>query len=164
MVSNLVPGSVDLFDKAAVRTLPSNGPTCVAVANSTRAISVNITVGTVLPFPTSAQGKLWLAEMARDARKPYLENAVIAGSSFDSAELEKLHKEIDQVAKNGFATNLGDNEPDIAAVSVPVRNADGTMVLSLSAFGLLRRFDSQFAESAKMELSDAAERIGKLLS
>ena len=153
-----------LNESVLASKLAKNGPTCVAVAKAMRAISVNIRVGTVLPFHTSAQGKLWLAEMSKDRRKPYLENAAIAGSPFKEAELERLHTELGHVAKLGFATNLGENEPDIAAVSVPVRKTDGTIALSLSAFGLLGRFDKRFIETAKIKLGTAAERVGKLLS
>lgn len=153
-----------LNESVMASKLSKTGPTCVAVANSTRAISVNITVGTVLPLLASAQGKLWLSEMTPEARQPYLDNAAITGGPIDTAGQHRLQEELEAIARQGVATNLGENEPDIAAISVPVRRADGTMVLSLSAFGLLRRFDKQFQETAKIELEGAAKRIGTLLS
>jgi len=74
---------------------------------------------------------------------------MVAGGPFSEEEPERLHTELGHVAKLGYATNPGETEPGIAAVSVPIRKADGTIVLSLSAFGLLGRFDKQFIETAK---------------
>jgi len=51
----------------------------------------------------------------------------------------------------------------IAAISVPVRKADGSIALSLSAFGLLGLFDKRFIETAIIKIGTAVERIGKLL-
>lgn len=144
--------------------LSRTGPICVAVANSSQPISVNISVGTVLPFHTTAQGKLWLAEMEEAKKAKVLEHSIVAantGKSYtDVKTTQTLSKELAQIRSDGFATNMGDNEPDIAAVSVPVRRSSGQMVLSLSAFGLLRRFDNDLIENAKTELRAAALRIG----
>ena len=155
--------SADLHESVMVSKLARRGPTCVAVVNSSRAISVNITVGTVLPFHASAQGKLWLAAMDADSRAAYLGNARIAGNELSPAQLRSLSAELDLVAKRGFATNLGDNEPDIAAVAVPVRNSTGKMTLSLSTFGLLGRFDQSFIDQAQHKLRLSAAKIAELL-
>jgi len=72
-------GSRALNESVMASNLARNGPTCVAVTNAKRAISVNITIGTALPFHTSARGKLWLAEMSkgrppgecRNRRRPF---------------------------------------------------------------------------------------------
>ncbi|MEM9604335.1 MAG: IclR family transcriptional regulator [Pseudomonadota bacterium] len=140
--------------------LGKGGPTCVAVANSTQAISVNITVGTVLPVHASAQGKLWLAEMDPRTRAARLDAAGVLAAPGAPLDRERLEAELDSVRQQGYATNLGENETDIAAVSVAVRWPDGRMAYSLSVFGLLRRFDTAFRARAKAALDTAAQRIG----
>jgi len=156
--------SAALHESVMVCKLARNGPTCVAVASSSRAISVNITVGTVLPFLTSAQGKLWLADMEDTVRQSYLDTAAIAGTMPSAPDRDSLDADLARIRAAGYATNLGSNEPDIGAVSVPIRNARGTMVLSLSAFGLLRRFEPGFVDRARATLDASARIMGKLMS
>ncbi len=139
--------------------LSRRGPVCVGVARSSQPISVHIRPGTLLPFHLTAQGRLWLAEMTRSERERRLNSLQPMGSV--PPDIQELHEEVRKIRKEGFALNLGDNEPDIAAVSVPVRDRDGRMRLSLSAFGLLSRFDEDFVSGCKPVLLSAAAMIGK---
>ncbi len=137
------------------------GPTCIAVADSRRTISVNIKVGTLLPMHLSAQGKLWLADLSPQVRAERLEALSIADRS--TPKPEELLEELDTVRRQGFAINLGDNEPDIAAVAVPVRNLEGRMILTISVFGMLSRFREEFIETARLQLSEVARQVGRRL-
>ena len=143
--------------------LSQHGPVCAAVANSDRAISVNIRVGTLLPMQLTAQGKLWLAQMSPPEREAWLAKTSIAGPMHRKIEMDQLNSELDSAALEGFAVNFGENEPDIAAVAVPVRNAAGRTVLTLSVFGMLSRFDQQLVREAKRQLESAAGSIGDKL-
>ena len=44
------------------------------------------------------------------------------------------------VRRQGWAVSLGDREPDLAAVAVPLLNADGHLVGALTVSGLISRF------------------------
>ena len=151
--------SRDLNESVMVCRLTRHGPTCVAVANSTRPISVNITVGTLLPLHSTAQGKLWLAEMSPAERSARLSAQKVVGSQTPNSIAEKLETELARIRDQGYALNLGDNEPDIAAVSVPIRDTAGKTVLTLSAFGMLSRFDARFLGKARDRLLATAGRI-----
>jgi len=70
---------------------------------------------------------------------------------------------LEKIRKDGVALNLGDNEPDIAAVSVPIRDKTGRMRLSLSVFGLLSRFSEDFVSRCRPALLSAAGEIGRRL-
>ena len=155
--------SAGLNESVMASKLARAGPTCVAVSNSARAISVSITVGTVLPFRASAQGKLWLSELSESDRKNYFKHAEIAGGSLSDDDLRKLNADIAKATEQGFATNLGENEPDIAAISVPIRDQSGHMILSLSTFGPLGRFNENFFRIAKEKLDLSAKKIGQIL-
>ncbi|KUP92121.1 IclR family transcriptional regulator [Tritonibacter horizontis] len=131
------------------------GPICVAVSQAQRPISVNIRIGTTLPMLPTAQGKLFLADMAPRARQSW---AVAQG--IDPEGVQALALQLDAVRAQGFARNRGDNEPDIAAVSVPVRR-DGRTVLTLSAFGTLGRLDDAFIQNATVKLMEAAAALAQ---
>ncbi|KMW59619.1 Pca regulon regulatory protein PcaR [Candidatus Rhodobacter oscarellae] len=137
--------------------LAQHGPSCIAYANSNRPISLQVREGALLPFHTTAQGYLWLAEMPEDERRERLESASFA--SLEKPDLAAVETRIQRVYAQGYATNEGDNEPDLGAVAVPVRNIDGQMVLSMSVFGMLRRFDGAFIDRARAALLDAAASV-----
>ena len=153
--------SRDLNESVMVCRLTRYGPTCVAVSNSSRAITVNISIGTLLPLHSTAQGKLWLAEMSPSERSARLSAQKVVGPQAPAPDPERLQAELSRVRRQGYALNLGENEPDIAAVSVPIRNASGKTVLTLSTFGMLSRFGAEFLEKAKARLPAAADRIGR---
>lgn len=128
------------------------GPTCICVAPADRPITVSIKVGTRLDNRTSAQGKLWLAEQSRPT----------PGSI--PANLPKvLLNQLDGIRRAGLAENLGEAEPDIAAVAAPIRNARGELILTLSIFGLLGRFTPEFLSRARPAVATAAAEIAMLL-
>ena len=152
-----------LGESVMVCRLTRNGAACVAVANSARPISVNIRVGTLLPLHVTAQGRIFLAEMPEARRHARLLSAPVAGSAYAPPDPAALDAELVRVRIQGYAVNLGDNEPDIAAVAVPARNAEGRTVLTVSAFGMLSRFDDRLINEAKNGLLEAAAQVEKLL-
>lgn len=136
----------------------SQGPVCVSVAGSQRAISVTIKLGTVLPAEISAQGKLWLARMSRPERERRV--AEMIGDRV-MPDMTRFHEELDGVLAEGVATNLGVTEPDIGAVAVPVLTPAGVMRLSFSVFGLLSRFDAARVARCRAALARAADEVGQ---
>jgi len=153
--------SAELNESVMVCRLARHGPICVAVANSSRAISVNISIGTLLPLHATAQGKLWLAEMTFAERKAKLSALPLPGSHVPLLDHAALDAKLEEVKAQGYALNLGENEPDIAAVSVPVKNDAGKTVLTLSVFGMLSRFDEAFQQKALDRLCETADRISQ---
>lgn len=138
----------DLNESVMVCRLGRLGPTCIAVAQAERPITVNISVGTVLPMVSSAQGKLWLASMDPQDRSSWLK------SSAPNAPID-----LEQILAEGFARNLGDNEPDIGALAVPIWGDKGNVALTLSTFGMLSRFDDAMLERALPGLIATAKQI-----
>ncbi len=133
-----------------------DGPACVAVAVGPRPISVNISVGTVLPFHKSAQGKIWLADMPDNQRAQVLDQV---SPAISARRRNALEAELTEISRRQFAVNRGDNEPDIAAVSVPLRDSFGRLLLTVSVFGMMSRFDQRLVSAARRELSGLCDRV-----
>lgn len=133
----------------------ASGPSCIAAAEPTRAITVSVEVGAALSLHQSAAGRLILAEMAPDARSEIL-------AALPPAEAV-AERELDSISRRGYAVTLGTTEPDIGALSVPVRDMAGQLKLTLSVFGLMSRFDQDLLRTARTELAAAADRISRLL-
>ena len=132
----------------------ARGPICVAVSQAQRPITVNIRTGTTLPMLNTAQGRIWLAHMSAPQRQSWAR-----GQGLEAAELDALEPEIARIREHGCARNLGDNEPDIAAISVPVAGPDGQLALTLSVFGMLSRFGPEFLTRAEAQLKAAAKTL-----
>ncbi len=151
--------SLMLGESTMACSFTRHGPACVAVSNASRTITVNIGVGTLLPALTTAQGKLWLSQLPPAQCKARIDSLRVAEAAPKDLSVTKLQRELATIREQGYAINLGDNEPDIAAVSVPVPGKSGATNITLSTFGMLRRFDSAFIETAKDALLDAASQL-----
>lgn len=142
--------SRDLDESVMACRMGRFGPLCVASANSSRPIRVSVDVGTTLPLSTTAQGKLFLAAMSGADRSAWISQ---------DPSVPDLTDLLDQVQKQGFATNFGENEAEIGAVAVPVKSADGRTVLTLSLFGILSAFDGVLVERGKQRLREGAATL-----
>lgn len=163
--SNLVRPFIDrasreLNESIMACRLGPNGPVCISVSPSERPISVNIKIGTTLPLHATAQGKLWLAHLSEEDRNQRLDELKLEELSGNTiTDRSRLIEELSAIRTAGCAQNTGENEADIGAVSVPVFNAVGRMVLSLSAFGMLSRFDADLVARTKTALHSIAKDI-----
>ena len=61
-----------------------------------------------------------------------------------------------EVRRQGWAVSLGDRDPDLAAVAVPLLNAGGTMLGALTVSGLLSRFAADKIDQARAALAEQA--------
>jgi DNA-binding IclR family transcriptional regulator len=143
----------DLGESVMACRFTPRGPLCVAVSLAQRPISVQIRTGTTLPMMCTAQGRLFLAGMAPRDRVQW---ATAQGESPEA--LAALEPVLARLRTEGHALNRGDNEPDIAAVSVPIKVA-GRCTLTLSVFGTLSRFDPGFVTRAEGVLKAAAAEL-----
>lgn len=156
----IVALSNELEESVMICRFSSHGPECSSVVTYNRAITVNIKKGTVLPTFNTAQGKLWLAHMSEHDRQNWIDDHNIQEKqSRRKKQLNELEVELAKIVKQGYAVNLGENEPDIAAVSVPVMDAKGTMVFTISVFGMLSRFDSKLINRSRRELNALVNRV-----
>lgn len=68
------------------------------------------------------------------------------------------------IIARGYYVSLGERDPHIAAVSVPVLDAAGIFHGALAISGLITRFDAAACDRAVALLADAAARIGRAIS
>ncbi|RPE72173.1 IclR family transcriptional regulator [Pacificibacter maritimus] len=137
-----------LNESVMICRLSRKGPTCVAVEASDRPFSVTMNIGTVLPMTVTAQGKLWLASMTSPELTDWVD---------DPGTLDALN--LDQVRRDGYARNRGENETCVGAVSVPVLSGGGETILTLSAFGMVGRFTDDMVSTTLPALFAAAENL-----
>lgn len=154
--------SSELNESVMASRLSVGGPICMAVSTSSRPFNMNIKVGTFLPLHSTAQGKIWLSHLTKKERATHL--SAYQMTTFTEQTLkdsDTLEEELAKIRKQGYALNKGENEPGLGAVSVPVKSKGRGVLLTLSTFGMLSRFDDAFVEKAVVRLKRAANEIQK---
>ena len=69
----------------------------------------------------------------------------------------------DAVREQGWAASLGERDPDLAAIAVPVRNPQGELLGALVISGLIYRFTPDQLKLARAALQEAARGLAAKL-
>ncbi|MDO8773460.1 MAG: flavin reductase [Burkholderiaceae bacterium] len=141
------------------------GPTLIWWIEARRALEVRLRCGMVLPLLGSATGKVFAAYSSPQLTVPYLEAEIAAlqhlgDSPFATREGVEAH--LEQVRARGLgsihdAIMTDINESGVNAVSAPVFDASGSLVLALTMMGDAEDFNEH--DPAVARLHDAARRL-----
>lgn len=113
---------------------------CLYRLNSPRPIRHHLDEGVRLPLDRGAAGRVLLAYDGSDG-EPY-----------------------ETIRETGHYASLGERDPEIAAVSVPVFDASGNLRGALSSSALLSRFDAEARGVAIEVMRESARRLRTSLS
>ena len=158
----------------AIAVWGHRGPTLVRIAEAPSPVHVSMRHGTVMSIPGTASGRLFAAygppEAVRDAlanEARFAPDATVGrtraktggrlglGSAFD--------REVAQVRAQGVAHIDGVAVPGVSALAVPVFDAQGKLVLSLTAIGPSATFDSSADGAVAALLRPAAAGLSQRL-
>ena len=155
----------------AIAVWGHRGPTLVRIAEAPSPVHVSMRHGTVMSIPDTASGRLFAAFGPHAAVQEALDNeARLApprgsrartggrfglGTAFDRV--------VEQVRADGVACVDGIALPGVSAVSVPVFDARGQLVLSLTAIGPSATFDSAVDGAVAARLRPAARQLSTRL-
>lgn len=132
---------------------------CLDRREGTESVRHNIDVGAAMPIHVGSAGRILLAWLAPDER-----NDVIAeSSSWSGVPVLKPDPDWGRIRELGWLTTVGERDPILASVSVPVFGADGIVLAALSLSGPRMRFSRQRVEKMASELREEAARIGQQL-
>ncbi len=157
----------------AIAVWGHRGPTLVRIAEAPSPVHVSMRHGTVMSIPGTASGRLFAAFGPAAAVREALENEARlapararpararAGGRFGLGTA--FDREIERVRADGVACIEGVALPGISAVSVPVFDARGQLVLSLTAIGPSATFDSAVDGAVAARLKPAAAQLSMRL-
>jgi flavin reductase (DIM6/NTAB) family NADH-FMN oxidoreductase RutF/DNA-binding IclR family transcriptional regulator len=127
----------------------NQGPTIVRWEESSKPVSDNLRTGLVLPVLTSGTGMAFAAWLPRELSAPFIDAELAMGEHSHVLRLtEQLPKRLAQIRSQGFVRLVGIDDftelygRSISALSVPVFDTDGAMVLALTAIGASDRLDT----------------------
>lgn len=116
------------------------------------------------PAHAAAAGKVLLSALTREElRERYPGSRIRGGTSEALTSRRALEDELEIVRERGYATNLGESEPGLYAVAVPVRDSLGTVRAAISVSGpSVRLTETSLAEYAPA-LLEASEQLSAAL-
>jgi DNA-binding IclR family transcriptional regulator len=114
---------------------------CLFRQNSPQPARHHLDEGTTLPLTAGASAHVLVAFSAR----------------------EPADKNAKAVRGRGYSISLGERDPQVAAVSVPVFDLGGELRGALAISGLIGRFKEKARQSAVTELAAAAKRLRSVL-
>lgn len=147
----LVELSDELDETLGLGVWGNKGPTIVRWEESSAPVSDNLRTGLVLPVLASATGLAFAAWLPRESTAPFIDAEIAQGAGLPAAALDEQLALIRAggivrlVGTDAFADLYGTS---ISACSVPVFDADGAMVLALTAIGSTQKLD--LAESGRL--------------
>jgi DNA-binding IclR family transcriptional regulator len=157
----------------AIAVWGHRGPTLVRIAEAPTPVHVSMRHGTVMSIPGTASGRLFAAFGPVEAVREALDDeARLAGAPARPARTRApgrfglgtaFDREIDQVRADGVACIAGLALPGLSAVSVPVFDARGQLVLSLTAIGPSATFDAAPDGAVAARLRPAASELSRRL-
>ncbi|MFL6695787.1 MAG: IclR family transcriptional regulator, partial [Vitreoscilla sp.] len=151
------------------------GPTLVRIAEAPTPVHVSMRHGTVMSIPDTASGRLFAAFGPHDAVQQALhDEARLAGAPARQAGARTrgggrfglgaaFDRELAKVRADGVACIDGVALPGLSAVSVPVFDARGQLVLSLTAIGPSATFDARADGAVAAQLKPAALQLSTRL-
>ena len=150
----------------AIAVWGHRGPTLVRIAEAPSPVHVSMRHGTVMSIPDTASGRLFAAfgpeeavreAIANEARLAAARPARARGGRFGLGTA--FDREVARVRADGIAAIDGVALPGVSAVSAPVFDARGELVLSLTAIGPSATFDAALDGAVAARLRPAAAQL-----
>lgn len=152
----------------ALAVLGTHGPTIVYIHESTRAIHVNMRAGTVMSTVNTATGRVFSAYLPVAIALQHIERELTdervtahAAQRLPRARFDAL---VADVRAHGLARAVGVPIPGINALSAPVFDHTGALVLAVTTLGPSGSFDPAWdgalAERLRACAGDISRRLG----
>jgi DNA-binding IclR family transcriptional regulator len=147
----------------------NRGPTIVLREASPSAVHVDMRHGTVFSILGTASGRLFAAHLPADLVRPVYEaeraerHAAPAARRAAWPPWTQFHRELDDVRRHVLGRAEGAVIAGVSALSAPVFDHRGAMVLALTAIGPSAAFDTRWNGAVAVALRDAARSVSARL-
>jgi DNA-binding IclR family transcriptional regulator len=119
-----------------------NGVTFVNWFESSPEFSIRLKPGLQLDITTSATAKLLAAYLAREVTEPLVQRELAERQMNTAGQIKRVYREYIEIRARGIANSLGARRSGLNALSVPIFDRDGRVVLAVTALGMAPRFDA----------------------
>lgn len=142
------------------------GPTVVRIEESVHALHVNMRTGTVMSLLNTATGLVFAAYLPQAEIAGMLVHEAIRlyGETGSRADMERrLEKPLRDVRRHGIARAVGRPIPGINALSAPVFDFNGHLVLAITSLGPSGTFDASWDGDIAVAIKTCADGLSRRL-
>jgi DNA-binding IclR family transcriptional regulator len=165
----MAPLMAQIGQTLALAVWGNQGPTLVHWEESSRAVTVSLRLGDVMPLLSSATGLCFAAFMAehqkalRDRLALLLKDELVRSQKLARpdvpASMTDVRTRLDEVRKRGLARVIDTLLPGVGGFCAPVFDADGHLALGMVALGSMAGFDPAWNGAVAKPLLAAAQQL-----
>ena len=145
MEARLAQFSRQVGEVVGVAQWVGNGVSFVNWFESSPEFSIRLKPGMQLGVTTSATAKLLAAHLAREETEPLVRAELAERQMQGVAQIERVYRDYAEIRARGIANSHGARRSGLNALSVPVFDRDGRVVVAVTALGMAPRFDADMA-------------------
>lgn len=141
----------------------NRGPTIVVVEESPQVLHVNMNHGTVFSIADTASGRLYGAYLPKEVVQPMYEQQRRAAERGSLPSWTEFAATLDAVRTQGMSRSEGTVVAGVSALSAPVFDHRGQIVLAVTCVGTSAAFDSRCDGPVALALRSCADRVSERL-
>lgn len=156
--------SLELGETTHLMVLDGDRALFIDSVESTRALRTSSRVGRSYPAHLTSGGKVLLAQLSEARlREIYPAPRLAQATERSTTRRSDLFRELERVREQGYGTNRGESEPDVAAVAVVVRDTFGDARAAIALSAPLSRLDEADVPKVAVVLRRAADEASSQL-
>ena len=136
-----------------------NGVAFVNWFESSPEFSIRLKPGMQLGITTSATAKLFAAYLPREATEQLVRSELAERQMNSTEQIERVYRDYAEIRAQGIANSLGARRSGLNALSVPIFDRDGQVVVAVTALGMAPRFDADVAGPLAGQMLALAEEL-----
>lgn len=146
--------------ESVVLTAPTpGGAICLDTVDSPQQLRASFRIGRIIPWHAGAAGKLHLAYLPAEQADGILAQPLRRFTERTITDPGRIREDLARIRGQGYAFTVGELDPGVAAISVPVLDWRGEMVAAVSLGGPASRFTEDRLPALLREVRRAAEAI-----
>ena len=142
----------------AICTAGPHGPTIVHYEHAGAPLHVNLHVGSIMSLTATSTGRVFSAFLEQAQR-----HAMQPGTDLTQADSGASERERQAIRKRGIERSIDAPTPSISSMSVPILDATGALLLTLTAIGPSSTIDVAWSGKLADALRASAARIERTL-
>lgn len=159
--------SSEIGHAVALAVLGSSGPTIIYLNESYDPIHVRMRTGTVMSIVNTATGRVFSAylpaKVVEKLSERELQESTVGGLSGKKISRKDLEAILSEVRRHGMARAVGEPIAGINAISAPVFDHTGNIVLAVTVIGPMGTLDPSWNGDTAKQLKQCATGISQRL-
>lgn len=153
----------DIGETCNLATPDREGMTYIDRVETKWPLRIQLPIGTQVPFHCTASGKMYLSSLRASTIKGVLTAGTLERRTDKTmTDPEKLTTELKQTRQQNYSTDNEEFMSGMAAIAVPIEDANGRLMATLSVHAPVQRHDLSQLKSFLPQLQGAAQKLTAL--